>query len=91
MTNLDVLVEPSEVGLDPTRLARIRTHFDQYVTDRRLSGWLVTVARGGELVWTGAGGYRDRDAFGNRWGQPRGRGPSDPQFQQSGAGDIRCR
>lgn len=61
MTNLDVLVEPSEVGLDPTRLARIRTHFDQYVTDRRLSGWLVTVARGGELVWTGAGGYRDRD------------------------------
>ncbi len=61
MTPLDVRVEPLAVGLDPGRLEHIRTHFDRYVDDRRLSGWLVTVARGGDLVWTAAGGHRDRD------------------------------
>jgi len=49
------------MGLDARRLERIQTHFDQYVTDRRLPGWLATVSRGGELVWTGKGGHRDRE------------------------------
>ena len=58
---LEVQIEPSEVGLDPQRLARIAAHFDAYVEDRRLPGWLATVSRGGQLVWTGRGGHRDRE------------------------------
>ncbi len=61
MATLDARVEPAAVGLDASRLERVRTHFDRYVEDRRLAGWLVTVARGGELAWTAAGGYRDRE------------------------------
>jgi len=49
------------MGFDPLRLDRIASHFDQYVQDRRLAGWLATVARGGELVWSAKGGHRDRE------------------------------
>ena len=49
------------MGLDPLRLERITSHFDAYVRDRRLAGWLATVARGGELVWSAKGGHRDRE------------------------------
>ena len=49
------------MGFDPLRLDRISSHFDQYVQDRRLAGWLATVARGGELVWSAKGGHRDRE------------------------------
>ena len=62
MSSLEIQSDPSAMGMDPARLERIRGHFDGYVTDGRLSGWLVTVARAGELVWTGSGGYRDREA-----------------------------
>ena len=58
---LEVEINPTEVGLDPARLARIATHFDVYVEDRRLPGWLATVSRGGQLAWTGRGGHRDRE------------------------------
>ncbi len=61
MSLLEIRVDPSAMGLDPARLDRIGGHFDAYVADRRLSGWLVTVARGGELVWTGKGGHADRE------------------------------
>jgi len=61
MSTLEIRVDPSAMGFDPDRLERIQSHFDQYVQDRRLSGWLATVGRGGELVWTGKGGYRDRE------------------------------
>jgi CubicO group peptidase (beta-lactamase class C family) len=61
MSSLETLVEPESMGFDPLRLERIRLHFDQYVADRRLAGWLATVSRGGELVWTGRGGHRDRE------------------------------
>ena len=30
-------------GIDPARLARLRTHFDRYVEDGRLPGWLAVV------------------------------------------------
>jgi CubicO group peptidase (beta-lactamase class C family) len=59
---LDPRATPEERGLDPARLERIGTHFDRYVADGRLAGWLATVSRGGDLVWTGRGGYRDREA-----------------------------
>ena len=61
MSSLEIRTDPSAMGMDGTRLERIRDHFDRYVADGRLSGWLVSVARAGELVWTGSGGYRDRD------------------------------
>jgi CubicO group peptidase (beta-lactamase class C family) len=61
MRSLEIRVDPRSLGFDPARLDRLRTHFDRYVTDGRLPGWLITVARGGELAWTGKGGYRDRE------------------------------
>jgi CubicO group peptidase (beta-lactamase class C family) len=61
MSSLELRIEPLEMGLDPIRLERIQTHFDRYVADRRLAGWLATVSRGGELVWTGKAGHRNRE------------------------------
>jgi CubicO group peptidase (beta-lactamase class C family) len=61
VASLEIQTDPASMGFDPTRLERLRTHFDQYVTDGKLPGWLITVARGGELVWTGKGGFRDRE------------------------------
>jgi len=52
MSSLEIRVDPGAMGFEPARLERIRPHFDAYVEDRRLAGWLATVARGGELVWT---------------------------------------
>ena len=49
------------MGFDAARLNRIATHFDGYVAKRHLAGWLATVSRGGELVWSGKGGDRDRE------------------------------
>ncbi len=48
--------------MDPVRLARIRTHFEKYVADRRLAGWQITVARSGRLLWSQEHGHRDREA-----------------------------
>jgi len=61
MSSLEIRVEPSSMGFDAARLERIQSHFDAYVADRRLPGWLATVSRGDELVWTGKGGHRDRE------------------------------
>ena len=42
-------------GIDPARLERLSTHFDRYVADGRLPGWLVVVHRDDEthLEWSG--------------------------------------
>jgi CubicO group peptidase (beta-lactamase class C family) len=61
MSALEIRVDPTAMGFDPVRLARIASHFDAYVEDRRLPCWLATVARGGELVWSAKGGFRDRE------------------------------
>ena len=61
MSTLEITCEPFEMGMDPTRLARIQTHFEGYVDDGRLAGWLATVSRGGHLVWTGRSGHRERE------------------------------
>jgi CubicO group peptidase (beta-lactamase class C family) len=61
MNQLDIAVDPASAGLDPARLSRITTHFDDYVSSRRLSGWLATVSRGGKLAWVGQGGDRNRE------------------------------
>lgn len=59
MSGLDVDVEPSEVGLDPRRLDRVRTHFCRYVDDKRLAGWLIVVSRAGKVAYLESAGRRD--------------------------------
>jgi len=58
----DVDVDPSEVGFDPSRLARIDDHFRRYVDDGRLPGWTVVVARDGRVVHRSTYGLRDVEA-----------------------------
>ncbi|HEV3266774.1 MAG TPA: serine hydrolase domain-containing protein [Acidimicrobiales bacterium] len=61
MSSLEIAVDPSAFGFSRERLARIKTSFDAYVDNRRLAGWLATVSRGGQLVWSDKGGHRDRE------------------------------
>jgi CubicO group peptidase (beta-lactamase class C family) len=61
MSKLVVDVDPGDWGFSPANLARIKPTFDEYVADRRLAGWLMTISRGGHLVWTDKGGHRDRE------------------------------
>jgi CubicO group peptidase (beta-lactamase class C family) len=61
MTSLEVEVDPASFGFSPDRLERIKTHFDRYVNDRRLAGWLATISRGGQLVYLDKGGDRERE------------------------------
>jgi CubicO group peptidase (beta-lactamase class C family) len=62
MTELKIEVDPAEVGFDPQRLARIDTHFARYVDDALLPGWLIVVARGGQVVHASTYGQRDIEA-----------------------------
>ena len=55
-------IDPAAVGLDPGRLARLDRHFQRYVDDGRLPGWLVAVARHGELAHVTTYGRRDVEA-----------------------------
>jgi CubicO group peptidase (beta-lactamase class C family) len=48
-------------GIDTARLGRLRTHFDRYVEDGRLPGWLAVVHRDDE-THTECGGRRDIEA-----------------------------
>lgn len=59
MTQHSLDVDPSEVGLDPRRLARIEEHFSQYVDDGRLPGWHIAVSRGGKLAYSTSYGHAD--------------------------------
>ena len=54
--------DPDQLGFDPGRLARIDSHFAQYVDDGRLAGWQVAVTRRGETVHASTYGLRDREA-----------------------------
>ncbi|HEY2508135.1 MAG TPA: serine hydrolase domain-containing protein [Streptosporangiaceae bacterium] len=65
MGELQIEVDPAEVGFDAGRLERIDKHFARYVDDRKLAGWLITVARHGKLAHVSAYGQRDIEA-----GQP---------------------
>jgi len=62
MTTIRCDVEPSEVGLSPTRLDRLDRHFRGYVEDGRLTGWLIAVARHGHVAHLATYGMRDREA-----------------------------
>ncbi|MCB0966768.1 MAG: beta-lactamase family protein [Ilumatobacter sp.] len=54
--------DPSALGFDADRLARIDRHFARYVDDGRLPGWQVLVNRGGETVHAATYGRRDVEA-----------------------------
>ncbi len=61
MTKLVIETEPEAHGFSSERLSRITSHFNAYIEDRRLAGWLATVSRGGQLIWSNKGGHRDRE------------------------------
>ncbi|RSD10563.1 serine hydrolase domain-containing protein [Amycolatopsis eburnea] len=62
MAELKVEVDPAEAGFDADRLRRLDAHFDRYVEDGRLPGWLAVVSRHGRVVHVGRGGHRDVEA-----------------------------
>jgi CubicO group peptidase (beta-lactamase class C family) len=62
MAELKVEIDPAEAGFDAARLARIDRHFARYVDDGRLPGWLIVVARGGDVVHLSTYGERDKEA-----------------------------
>jgi CubicO group peptidase (beta-lactamase class C family) len=55
-------IDPSSVGMDPTRLTRIDAHLRRYVDEGRLAGWQVLVTRRGETVHNSVYGSRDLEA-----------------------------
>ena len=59
MSNVEVSIDPSEVGLDPTHLSRIRTHFAKYVDGGKLPGYHITVSRAGKLAYSDMYGHAD--------------------------------
>jgi CubicO group peptidase (beta-lactamase class C family) len=62
MANSIASVDPSEVGFDPTRLARIETHFSKYVESGKLPGVHIAVTRGGKLAYETKIGHADVEA-----------------------------
>ncbi|MGD0881132.1 MAG: serine hydrolase domain-containing protein [Acidimicrobiales bacterium] len=62
MTTINVGVEASEVGMSQSRLDRLDRHFRGYVDDGRLTGWLLAVARQGQVAHLSSYGMRDREA-----------------------------
>lgn len=52
--------KPEEVGLDPARLARIRSALEAEVEGNRIPGAVIMVARRGKLAYSEAVGFRDR-------------------------------
>jgi len=62
MTELKIEAEPDELGFDADRLQRISTHFRSYVDDGRLPGWLLVVARRGQVVHLDTYGQRDLES-----------------------------
>jgi CubicO group peptidase (beta-lactamase class C family) len=66
MTTQDIALrpeaEPVELGFDAGRLQRIDRHFDRYVDDGRLPGYLAVVARRGRIAHVASGGLRDVEA-----------------------------
>jgi CubicO group peptidase (beta-lactamase class C family) len=59
---LGVELEPAELGFDAVRLARIDRHFNRYVEDGRLPGWMVVIGREGQTAYVSMSGQRDVEA-----------------------------
>jgi CubicO group peptidase (beta-lactamase class C family) len=58
---LQIDTDPAEVGMAADRLARIDRHFEKYVADGRLPGWLIAIARAGHVAHVSTAGMRDRE------------------------------
>jgi CubicO group peptidase (beta-lactamase class C family) len=59
---LQVEIDPQEAGFDPARLNRIDRHYQRYVDEGKLPGFLAVIARDGRLVHVAKGGLRDVEA-----------------------------
>ncbi len=59
MGTVEVEIEPDEVGMSAERLERIGTHLHRYVDAGFLPGTLVSVSRGGRVVYVDAYGHRE--------------------------------
>jgi len=59
MGELQVDVDPAEVGLDEERLGRLTTYLDRLVSTGRIPGWLAVVSRAGKVAYLGKGGHRN--------------------------------
>jgi CubicO group peptidase (beta-lactamase class C family) len=55
------LHEPKSVGMCPVRLGRIAQHFDAYVKEAKIPGYLVLVARRGKVVYLHRHGERNKE------------------------------
>ena len=62
MAEIKVEVDPGEIGFDAERLGRIDRHFQRYVDDGRLPGWLLLVSRYGQVAHVASSGQRDLEA-----------------------------
>jgi CubicO group peptidase (beta-lactamase class C family) len=62
MTDFGINVDPDEVGLDSSRLARIDSHFQAYVDDGRLAGYQIAVSRRGRIAHLSSYGMADIEA-----------------------------
>ena len=58
MGELQVEVEPRDVGIDAARVSRLPAYLDGLVEAGRMPGWQVALSRGGQLVYVGIGGFR---------------------------------
>jgi CubicO group peptidase (beta-lactamase class C family) len=59
---LERTADPIEVGFAPERLERLDLHFDAHVDDGRLAGYLLSIARHGEVAHLHTYGLADRAA-----------------------------
>ncbi|MEI8127899.1 MAG: serine hydrolase domain-containing protein [Actinomycetota bacterium] len=61
MNGISIQADAFEMDFDVSRLGRIDRHFDKYVADEKLAGYLISVSRAGQVVYTARGGHRDRE------------------------------
>jgi CubicO group peptidase (beta-lactamase class C family) len=62
MATLKPEIDPSDAGFDAERLERLERHLRSYVDDDRMPGWLVAIARHGQLAHVGTYGQRDMES-----------------------------
>src|SRR5688572_4188627 len=54
--------KPEELGLSTQRLERIDQTFNSYVTENKMAGSVVLVARKGKVAYYKAFGFRDKES-----------------------------
>ena len=62
MATLKTEIDPADVGFDAARLEILDRHFQRYVDDGLLAGWLLAVSRHGQLAHVSTYGQRDVEA-----------------------------